>query len=274
MATFTGKPQGLLKLPGQHMSKMRLHCLLLLLAAGSVQADDLQVTFGSEYFSWREYDGSSKLLEETGPRYFIGLEAENTQGNDWVYGLRGRLYTGRVDYDGQTMSGTPVTTDTDYSGWSAEFDFTRHFVGTQPSTAVDYWGLKLALGYDMWLRNIRDRGSVYGYEERYDVGYGRLGAVYTTGSGWSMQGGLKLPLFTAEEVGLSRFAGLEDITLKPKPDYSLYASVNYRLDGRWSVGGYFDSYRFKSSDTDSLYGVFYQPKSQQDTIGFYLNYRF
>lgn len=261
------------------MTLRRTLWLLPLLAMGPAQAEEYQVTFGSEYFFWREYDGSSKLLEERGPRFFVGLDAENAQASDWVYGLRGRLYTGRVNYDGQTQAGVPHTTDTDYSGWSAEFDFTRRFISAQP-TKADYWGLKLALGYDSWLRNIRDRGSVYGYEERYDVGYGRLGAIYTGGAGWSVQGGLKLPLFTGEYVELTRL-GYDDVTLRPKPDYSLYASITYRLDARWSLGGYFDSYRFKSSDIEpeTIGGVptgrgLYQPKSQQDTIGFYLNYRF
>lgn len=261
------------------MSLTRFLWLLPLFAVGPAQAEEFQVTFGSEYFSWREYDGSSKLLEETGQRYFVGLEAENSQANDWVYGLRGRLYTGRVDYDGQTQTGVPHTTDTDYGGWSAEVDFTRNFIRAQ-TAAADYWGLRLGLGYDSWLRNIRDSGGVYGYKERYDVGYGRLGAVYTATSGWSLQGGLKVPLFTAEDVGLSRF-GYDDVTLKPKPDYSLYAAVNYRLDGRWSIGGYFDSYRFRASGVEPVTiggyptgDAVYQPKSQQDSIGFYLNYRF
>ncbi len=251
--------------------------LLLLSALLPAQAEQLMVTFGSEYFSWREYAGDSKLLEETGLRHFAGLEAESTPAANWVYGLRSRLYLGRVAYDGQTQSGTPHTTDTDYLGWMAELDFTHHFL---TSTAGPHaWGITFSFGYDSWLRSLRDKGNVYGYDERYDVGYGRLGATYSGNHGWSVQGGVKLPFYTSETVGLTRLGFDSDPTLKPKPDYSLYASVSYRLNPRWNLGGYYDSYRFRQSDSElvtgggSLYSV-HQPKSQQDTLGFYLNYRF
>lgn len=248
-------------------------CAVLLPA----QAEQLVVTFGAEYFSWREYDGDSRLLEETGLRHFVGLDAASVPAANWAYGLRSRLYLGRVAYDGQTQTGDPHTTATDYLGWTAELDFTHRFLSSP--AAPQSWGITFSFGYDSWLRALRDKGSVYGYEERYDVGYGRLGAVYSGAHGWSVQGGVKLPFYTSETVGLTRLGFDSDPTLKPKPDYSLYASVNYRLNPRWDLGGYYDSYRFRPSDGAlvshgaSLYNV-YQPKSQQDTLGFYLNYRF
>jgi hypothetical protein len=250
---------------------------LLLAALLPAQAEELRVTFGSEYFTWREYDGASKLLEETGLRHFVGLAAESGPQADWAYGLRSRLYLGQVAYDGQTQSGVPHTTRTDYLGWTAELDFTHRFLAASAEPYV--WGITVSLGYDSWLRSLHDKGDVYGYDERYDVGYGRLGAVYSGDHGWQLQGGVKLPFYTREEVGLTRLGFDSDPTLKPKPDYSLYAAVSYRLNPRWDMGGYYDSYRFRPSDSalvsggGSLYSV-YQPKSQQDSIGFYLNYRF
>lgn len=256
--------------------------LLLFTVMLPAQAEQVLVTFGSEYFSWREYDGDSKLLEETGLRHFVGLEAESMPGANWIYALRSRLYLGRVDYDGQTQSGVPHVTDTDYLGWTAELDFTRHFPGTLASAPV--WGVKLALGYDNWRRDLADNYNPYigttvaGYTEDYRVGYGRLGAVYSGSQGWSLQGGVKLPFFTSERAGLTRLGYDSDPVLKPKPDYSLYASVSYHLNPRWNLGGYYDSYRFRRSDsalvTGGSLGSVYQPESQQDTIGFYLNYRF
>jgi hypothetical protein len=251
--------------------------ILLLSSVLPAQAEQLAVTFGGEYFSWREYDGSDKLLEETGLRHFVGLDAASVPASNWVYGLRSRVYLGRVAYDGQTQSGTPHTTDTDYLGWTAELDFTHRFTSTV--AAPGSWGLTLSVGYDSWLRSLRDNAGVSGYDERYDVGFGRLGAVYSGGNGWSVQGGVKLPFYTSESVGLTRIGFDSDPTLKPKPDYSLYATVSYRLNSRWDIGGYYDSYRFRASDSalvtgdGSLYSV-YQPKSQQDTVGFYLNFRF
>lgn len=262
---------------------------LLLTALLPAQAEQLRVTFGSEYFSWREYDGGSKLLEETGPRFFLGIEAENAVSSQWLYGFRGRLYGGSVSYQGQAQELSPPfltyphDTTSSYSGWSAEVDFTRQFL---PHGAHEpAWGISFALGYDNWRRRLADSYNRYfdsivaGYAEDYQVGYGRLGLVFSP-AGWSLQGGVKLPFFTSESVGLTRLGFDNDPVLKPQPDYSLYASLSYRLNPRWDVGGYYDSYRFLVSDDvpvelgGTLFGYFYQPKSQQDSIGFYLNYRF
>jgi len=250
---------------------------LLLIVLFPVRAEPLTGTFGSEYFSWREYDGDDLLLEESGLRHFVGLEAESMSASNWGYGLRGRLYLGRVAYDGQTQAGVPHTSDTDYLGWSAELDFTHRFLFSP--TASHAWAVTLSVGYDSWLRSLRDKGGIYGYDEDYEVGYGRLGAVYSGNHGWAVQGGVKLPFYTSESVDLTRLGFDNDPTLRPKPDYSLYASISYRLSPGWDIGGYYDSYRFRQSDevrvtrSGELWS-FHQPKSRQDSIGFYLNLHF
>jgi len=244
-------------------------------------AEPLQVTFGGEYFSWREYDQNRRLLEETGPRYFVSLKTGQPTQGSWRYDLAGRVYLGQADYDGHTQVGTPYATDTDYLGWAAELGVTRMLGVTDNLSG---WGIRLGLGYDAWRRRVQDGYDLlgkrtYGHDEDYRIGYGRLGAVYGLGDGWQLQGGLKLPFYAHEHAELSRLSYDGDTTLKPKPDYSLYASLSYRLNGRWDVGGYYDSYRFRESGQRTVnragnpYSV-YQPKSQQDTLGFYLNYRF
>ncbi|GAB4288784.1 MAG: hypothetical protein Kow0096_01390 [Thiohalomonadaceae bacterium] len=258
---------------------------LLLVAMLPARAAQVLVTFGSEYLAWREYDGDgSRLLEQAGRRHFVGLKADVAPASNWNYGLRSRIYLERVGYDGSTQVGVFHAADNDYFGWSAELDFTRSFPAALASDEPA-WGIKLGIGYDSWRRELLDAYNpylgqvVYGHAEDYQVGYGRLGAVYSGGAGWVVQGGVKLPFYTAESVGLTRLGYDSDAGLKPKPDYSLYAAVSYRLNGRWDLGGYYDSYRFRQSDSrqasdgGSLYNV-YQPKSQQDSIGFYLNYRF
>lgn len=259
---------------------------LLFVAMLSARAEQVLVTFGSEYLTWYEYDSDgSRLLEQAGLHHFAGRKADVAPASNWNYGLRSRIYLGRIGYAGAPQKrGVLPTVDSDYFGWSAELDFTRSFpaalVSDEPA-----WGIKLGIGYDIWRRELLDAynpvpgQAVYGYAEDYQVGYGRLGGVYSGGAGWMVQGGVKLPFYTAASVGLTQLGHESDPGLKAKPDYSLYAAVSYRLNGRWNLGGYYDSYRFRQSDGSqagdggSLYNL-YQPKSQQDSIGFYLNYRF
>ncbi|MEW6646027.1 MAG: hypothetical protein AB1450_02365 [Pseudomonadota bacterium] len=256
---------------------------LLLAAMLPARAEQVLVTFGSEYFSWREYDGGVRWPEEAGLRHFVGLKTDSAPAGNWHYGLHSRIYPRRVAHDGAPLRGAP--TGSNDSGWSAELDFTRAFPAALGSDDEPVWGIKLGIGYDSRRRESVAayspyRGqAVYGYAEDYQVGYGRLGAVYSGGAGWEVQGGVKLPFYTGDSAGPPRAGYDSDPGLKPKPDYSLYAAVSYRLNGSWDLGGYYDSYRFRQSDSSpvtedgSLYNI-YQPRSQQDSIGFYLNYRF
>ncbi len=232
--------------------------------------------------SWREYDMGRQLLKETGPRAFLSLSGENRVSPHWVYGVQGRFYIGTLNYDGETLDTPPqpVRTDTDYDGWSAEVDFTHYFAPWAGKTTGRGWGANLGLGLDNWKRMIRNTGTVSGYEERYLIGYGRLGAVYA-GNGWSTRGGVKVPLATREEVGWSKF-GFNNPVLSPGPKISLYLSASWFFNGSWSLVGYYDGYRFAKSRAENLVvngtgtiaGGVYQPKSEQDRFGVAVGYHF
>ncbi len=78
-------------------------------------------------------------------------------------------HDGVADYDGQTQSGTPLTTLTDET--ITHLNLT---LGTMPDTidgASAYWGL----GYRHWRRNIRSKGTVQGLLETYMWPYVLLG---------------------------------------------------------------------------------------------------
>ncbi|MBD3618825.1 MAG: hypothetical protein HUJ28_05085 [Chromatiales bacterium] len=65
------------------------------------------------YFDYTECDDNNVFLDgETGPLPGFGVSAS---GNSGPHGLRGKfeLAGGTVDYDGQTQTGIPHTTDTD-----------------------------------------------------------------------------------------------------------------------------------------------------------------
>jgi hypothetical protein len=250
-------------------------------AAAQGWATRYALTGGAEYFSWREYDGGgSRLLEETGPRYFVGLEAETRMSNGWTYGFRGRVYSGEVDYDGQT-TGTPpvvkVKSDTDYTGLAVALDFTHPL----PAPAGPEVALRFGIGVDHWRRHILDSGGISGVEERYTIPSVTVGLVLhpEVVTGWYAQGGVKIPFATREEV--SNFGSFDDFTLNPEPDFSLYADLGYRFNERWDAALYYDGYRFKKSDAerltvggaDSGYEA-WQPESRQDAWGVRVRYWF
>lgn len=251
---------------------MRFILGLLLSATIATQAMGavLEVAGGVEYFQWQEFrDSGSLLLEETGPRYFIEVAGTNDLDAAWQVDFGGRLYSGRVEYDGQTMSGIPVTTDTDYNGARAELGFVRNI----DAGAVDaLWQLRFALGLEQWRRNLRDTTlpdatPVSGYVERYYTSFARLGVSYHQRGAWSLGAGVKAPFNTREEVDV----GTATVTLKPEGQLSLFAGAEVAIAPAMSVRVDYDSYRFARSDPQAGY---YQPESRQDTLGIALLYRF
>ena len=90
--------------------------LILTLALASMQAQaQLAVSAGIEYLKWEE--DTTPAVTETGPLLSLGLEYTWNQPEGFVFGYRGRFYTGDVDYDGALLfSGTPVKSTTSYLG--------------------------------------------------------------------------------------------------------------------------------------------------------------
>lgn len=235
-------------------------------------ATELDVAGGIEYFQWQEYsDSGSRLLKETGPRYFVALVGTNRLAPHWHVDFGGRLYSGTVNYDGQTMNGIPVTTDTDYNGVRAELGFVRD-LGAARTAANASWLLRFALGRDQWRRGLKDTAladgtPVSGYVERYASDYAKLGVTYLRQGAWSVGIGAKAPLHTREEVNI----GLSTLTLNPEGQLSLYAKAVFPVSGTWAVAIDYDSYRYAKSDP--VFG-YYQPESRQDTLGLALHGRF
>jgi hypothetical protein len=245
---------------------------LLLLVVSSAYADEVDVAAGTEYFVWEEFtDGGSKLLDETGMRYFVSVVGTNHLNRDWSMDFGGRLYSGTVDYDGRTMGGTPVKTDTEYSGSIVELGITRYTQGRR-KLATGEWLIRFALGSERWRRGLLDSHDIYGnpvsgYVERYLSNYAKVGATYRIEGHWEAGFGAKAPFFTSEKASLSG----TDVSLNPEGQLSLYAHVAMPLAGPWSVSFDYDSYRFAKSDPDNGY---YQPESNLDTLGAAIHYRF
>lgn len=256
-------------------SRMLPACTFLLLylaLAAPAAARDFALELGIEHFRWREYDDAgARLLEETGPRWRLGgmLRAPLDAAGRDAFELRGGIYLGGVDYDGQAcdLAGVcvPFQTDADYRGAFIEGLFARRFV---PGSALELFG---GAGIDGWQRDIAGRGSVLGVEEHWTVFYllGGAGLAATrAGVRYGARAGVKYLFYTDES------AEDFDVTLNPEGELSYFVrlSADFLAHGRarWGVGAYYDSFRFDRSDpefTDGL--VIFQPESRQDTVGLY-----
>jgi hypothetical protein len=264
------------------------------IAAPAVSADEptskpsFAMNAGVESFRWEEFNGDQRLLKETGPRLVIGFTLDNlTQGNQAnPYAVETRAYLGVVDYDGQTQSGVPLTTDVNYFGVNAEVMGGLRLAG---SMRMDLLG---GLGVDTWTRDLQDgvtaNGSVaQGYQENYFILYGKLGPGFLFQSEARrayLQFGLKYPLYTYERAYLSNIGFDSDVELAPGKQLSGYAKwqMNWGRETdkpRFGVSIYYDSFRFSASasKTVSAGGAWYsvhQPESRMDVLGARLDYYF
>lgn len=245
-----------------------LYLFVLVFGWPGTAAAELGVEFGIESFRWREFEAGARLLEEGGPRYRLGATWRQQFGGgpDSVQ-LRGALYFGSVEYDGQacTLSGicVPFQSDAEYLGMSGEISVTRGF-----RRGGEVFG---GGGIDTWERDIRGRGGVAGVVEQWTVFYlfGGAGARWRgAGAQYSAHAGLKYPFFTYE------YAEWFDVELEPKGRISPFArfTVDFESAGkrRWGLGLYYDRYRFDRSDVERVGSVLvWQPESRQDVIGLF-----
>lgn len=258
-------------------SKRLVAFFVLAIGMTGATAAELGLELGVESFRWREFDaGGGRLLEESGPRYRLDLTWHRAFGADSLNSLllRGGLYLGRVDYDGQACnlsSGVcfPFRTETDYVGVLTEGRLARH-IGATGNGEVFAGG-----GIDTWERDVKGRGGVGDAIETWTVFYLLAGGGARWGHAatrYRAQAGLKIPFYTYETA-------IYDLELEPKGRFSFFARLgaDFVSAGRpqWGFGVYYDSYRFARSDVDFAVvpGVgergFVQPESHQDVIGFY-----
>src|ERR1051325_4448461 len=173
--------------------------LFFLLGLGVVgfAAADVNVQLGVEGFRWREFDGGAQLLEETGPRIRATVEWRQQIAPDQMsfLELRGSLYGGTIDYDGQacTLSGScvPFQTGANYVGLQGDGLVSSRY-GANNDFEVFVGG-----GLDSWRRDIKGSGNVAGAIEDWSVLYvrGGLGKYFDDyDARWRGRIGFKYPL--------------------------------------------------------------------------------
>jgi hypothetical protein len=138
------------------------------------------------------------------------------------------------------------------------------------------------LGHNYWERNI-----LPDQQEDYSLVFVRLGLNLDrrAARGWFGGGGLKLPIYVSENAHFDELGFDQNPRLEPEGRWSLYAQAGYRFSPAWSLIGYYDSYRFKESESTpfirhpfieacNLGCSFRQPQSRMATYGVRLRYSF
>jgi len=137
--------------------------------AGSVKGN---LKLISEYFKWSEYAFGSKMVEESGPMFGLGIEVKKSFPNSLNLNFGFKFLFGSVDYDGRTWGGWQVSSTTNDPGkkismlFEAGIRFERLSLGLfyenmkfsesspvpvfnfflfQPESEADIWGIILRI---------------------------------------------------------------------------------------------------------------------------------
>ncbi len=261
------------------MSRLNKFLAFIALAIFSPWAQAESSIGGSiEDYHWQEtIDNAPLSPTEYGLRYAVHLKWVQDRERGLLFGYRGKLYAGKVHYDTfYQISGLPVATTTQYSGAIHEAQFSYR-VNMANSHKLDYVG---GLGLDTWQRSIGNNG--FKQIEDFLIVYVRGGITldkFGKTPGFHGGGGLKYPLYTREDAHLDNQGYDSNPILTPGKDISLYAELGYRIGKDWDVLGYYDSWRFKRSNTviASRGGVLWeisQPQSSMDAYGIKAMYSF
>jgi len=255
----------------------RILLLVLLIFATPVALAAWNLGGGLESYQWQEYpQGSTGTPKESGPRaaFFANWTQE---GIGPLFAWHAKVYGGTVNYDTFAMcncasNGAPVSTQTEYRGVANEGQFFyRDDLGDYK---LDYIG---GLGLDTWRRRILNYGG--DQIEDYSIFFARAGVRLgkaRTEAGFHGEFGLKYPVSTNEDAHLYSAGYTTNPSLSPKGAISGYAEFGYRINTRFDVVGYYDSWRFaqsanvianKPTDPPGSYWLIYQPKSNMDALG-------
>lgn len=233
---------------------------IVFILSGNCALAQLTLSFAPEYYYWQE-SASGITIHEDGPRYGLELSYKQPQDEGWLWAARIKFYYGDVDYNGQTMGGTPVTTTTDYYGGFGEFRYGYRW----DLNDEQYLDLMGGAGVEDWERSLNGSG---GYDENWLPIYLKAGLeLCPVEKGWIGTLGVKVPVYTDETLDFGRQGG-GTVTLHPGVEPSLYAQAGYQFTRHISAVAFFDSYWFAQSPPEPLGSVlFYQPESKSYRVG-------
>ncbi len=225
-----------------------------LLPAAGQDKDDEQARKGrvetcvylkAEQFVWKEFDGGTRLLKESGPRFGLGI-FRHYEKNRLTFRPMAEVYGGSVDYDGQTQGGTPVATDTNYVGGKIGFDAGGVVTPGSAIRLEPFAGVRV----EYWDRDIESTADAIGYSERWESATLRGGLRGETGPGWGRrvrlfgEAALQWPFSAANRANFP-FIG----KVKVRPDGMLGWSAEAGMKtGPVRVALFYEAVRFSKSE--------------------------
>ena len=153
----------------------------LVFASANCDAADLSIAGELMYFDYEETDlDGSTLNTETG--FIPGVSvAVSSPHRRIIHSLEFSLYSGDVNYDGQTQAGVPHQTTTEQTIYRLQYRFS----GSLESTDADLYG---KIYWQQWDRDIQPNAGVFGLFERYRW--------------WSIEAGVEVPLMRKDRQDL------------------------------------------------------------------------
>jgi len=232
--------------------------------------------FVAESFTWKEFLGNETLLKESGPLYGFGFSGkvggDISQPLAFHYKVEG--FIGYINYDGQTQTGIPITSDTRYFGFKTELGGGWNiFAGESGFSFEPFAGL----GHRWWLRDITDSSSGIGsgYEEVWRSYYGRLGIRGEKESSDRfkifIEAAVIIPFYTENRVYLNDFS-LEDVKVEPGNETSFWAEAGLKFK-KFRLSVFYEGLRFSESDKVGPFRIF-QPESEADIFGANIGFTF
>ncbi len=198
----------------------------------------------AEQFVWKEFEGGTRLLKESGPRFGLGI-FRHYEKNRLTFRPMAEVYGGRVDYDGQTQAGVPVAVDTNYVGGKIGLD--AGGVVT-PDSAIRLEPFAGVRG-EYWERDIESAVNAAGYRERWESATLRAGLRGESGPGSRRarlfgEAALQWPFWAANRAD---FPGVGEVKVRPEGLLGWSAEGGVKA-GPVRVALFYEKVRFSKSE--------------------------
>ncbi len=211
--------------------KFRFSLLLIGILISPQTWSEPDLTFGIGFdamrFYYREFDDNDVVLNtEKGiiPGLVINAAVE---WENWYTEFNYQYNFGKVEYDGQTQTGIPVTTNTEEDTVDVNFLAGRYFGNNSQYPSALYAGL----GYYYWERNILPIPSVAGLLETYEWSYaiigGKISLLKSRDNGLLIDVRLRRMLNATMEVDFLGFNNWDNLELDLGEEWSLRIGVPY-----------------------------------------------